>query len=259
MTEQNIARLKDLFYRVKQFYFGTSKKAIMNAGTDTGEASDYVAACKRALAEEFGQTDAARPIADDAEAMLSAACRYVLDALVDRNYRLAGDIAAVAVRLCGVYTFPFLSRKKFFETVLCPLRDKHEENFFAELETDFLSRPNAKLALSPCFSAKEKGARYYEEDTDKEMQEAHPVLYAAFAVCGMLLLLAAVVGFGLVAHLALSLSGAWIFLGYLGAFLFGIGLFSFLMAWIHQYMGHVATFVLWGVGALFMVLSLLLL
>ena len=74
----------------------------------------------------------------------------------------------------------------------------------------------------------------------------------------MLLFAGSVVGFGLFAGLALSLSSPWLILGYLGAAAFGVGLYSLLMSFVHQYMGHTITLLLSVSGALFMLFSLLL-
>jgi len=266
MTKENVLYLKDLFYRIKQFYFDTGKNAIVNMGTDVGETREYIAALKEAIASCFSAT--AKPeIARDADAMLLRACRLILDALAEKDYRLAGDLAAVATRLCGVYIFPCLARRKFWEKYMLPLREKHEAAFFEEEEQAFLAGKNTKLLLIPRFSARRDAARYYEEDSDSEMKEAHPVIYSLFAVVGMLLLVFIVAYYGITVFLGRKfgifqnegLSGAWAILGYVGAVLYGTGLFSFLVAWIHQYMGHIITFACLIGGYVMMVASLFLL
>ncbi len=256
MTESNLYILKDIFYRVKQFYFGTSDKTLSAASMTSGEASEYVAALKDAEAHLFSESDGSCPA--DADAMLLCATILIKDALKDKNFRMAGDIADTAVQLCGVYTFPFLSRKRFWEKHLLPLREKHEEAFFAEEESLFLAGADSKIRLRPVFHRPHHNSYYYEEDSDSEMAKAHPVLYLLFAALGILLFVGSIVGYGIWLS-ALSLSGAWCILGYFGAILFGISLFSLLMAWIRQYMGHILTFSALFIGLCAMLTSILLL
>ncbi len=256
MTEQNIYILKDLFYRVKQFYFGTSDKTLSAANMSSGEASEYIAALKEAEKDLFTENDGSCP--DDADTMLLCALRLIKEALTEKNFRLAGDIADAAVHLSGVYTFPYLSRKRFFDKHLTPLREKHEQAFFSEEEALFLSGENTKIRLRPVFRRPHHADYYYEEDSDSEMAKAHPILYTLFAVMGILLFVGSIAAYGILT-VALSLSGAWCILGYFGAILLGISLFSLLMAWIRQYMGHILTVSAFLIGLISITTSILLL
>ena len=256
MTEQNIYILKDIFYRVKQFYFGTSDKTLSAASVSSGEATEYIAALRDAEQSLFGESEAGMP--KDADAMLLRAVLLIKEAFLDKSFRLAGDLAEAAVHLCGVYTFPFLSRERFMDKHLIPLREKHEVCFFEEEEAAFLAERDLRVRLRPVFHRPKHDAYYYEEDSDGEMSAAHPVLYSAFAVLGILLFVGALVGYGLLTH-ALSLFGAWVILGYIGAAALGVSLFSLLMAWIRQYMGHALTLTLLTGGGLCILISLLLL
>ena len=253
MTEKRIYELKDLFFRIRQFYFGAGRDPLASIGVDKGETAEYVSALRRAE-DGFGEKEEGKPLASDADAMLLYTVSHIKDALLSKNYRLAGDLAELGARLCGVYVFPAITRKRFLQKYLLPLREKHGDELFAELLPSFLKEKNTRLALVPSFSTRMRGARYYEEDSDAEMLEAHPVLYALFAVFGMLLFIGAIVAYALL----LDGNGPLDILGFLGAAVFGVGLFSFPMAFIHQYMGHRMTFSLLGVGALFALLSVLL-
>jgi hypothetical protein len=261
MTEAQAYELKDLFYRIKQFYFGTSDKPLSAAAVSTGEATEYIAALREAekSIEAYEAESAQKRLLPDAPLMLLRACALIREALLDRNYRMAGDIAAASIRLIGVYTFPCLSRAKFWRKHILPLREKHEIAFFAEEEQAFLGGKNQRLVLSPSFAPRAQDAKYYDEDTDGEMLEAHPCLYVLFAVLGLCLLVGSLVGYGVLVGSVLALSGAWVILGYFGAAAFGISLFSLAMAWIHQYMGHRLTGALAVLGFLLMALSILLL
>lgn len=253
MTEKSLYELKDLFFRVRQFYYGAGRDTLVSAGVDKGETAEYIAALAAAEKTLFGENEK-NTLAPDADGMLLYTARTLASALKEKDYRLAGDLAEVGSRLCGVYVFPAISRKRFWKKQVLPLREKHSDALYAEQEEGFLKEKNTRLAFKPSFSSRMRGARYYDEDNDAEMLEAHPVLYALFAVFGMALFVGAI----LLYALFLGGNGAWDILGYLGAALFGVGLFSFSMAFIHQYMGHKLTLSLLFLGALFAALSVIL-
>lgn len=252
MTKEGLYRLKDLFFRIRQFYYGAGHDTIAGAGVDAGEAAEYVAALKDAERECFGGEDGIA--APDADAMLLYTVKEIRAAFAEKNYRLAGDLSSVGTRLCGVYGFPCLSRKRFWEKQVLPLREKHGDGFFSACEEEFLEGKNASLVLLPDFSGKRSAARYYDEDADAQMLEAHPVLYTLFAALGMLLFIGALLLYGFL----LRTGTAWDILGYLGAGIFGVGLFSLPMAFIHQYMGHALTFSCLLLGSVLVALAVML-
>ena len=51
----------------------------------------------------------------------------------------------------------------------------------------------------------------------------------------------------------------WLMLGCLGSFVFGVGLFNIVAAWLHQYLGHTVTAVCLSLGALMVAASCLIL
>jgi len=246
MTEKQALSLKDIFFRIKQFYYGVSDKPLSAANMSVGEASEYIALLKEAETTLFLPI-AGKTLASDADEMLSILCMEVRAALVDKNIRLAGDLAALGVRLIGVYTFPFMSRRDFVRKCLAPLREKHEISLFAEREADFLAGGHLPFRLSPSFAPRE--GRYYEDDADEALKLAHPILYGVFLLFGILLFAGSIIGFGVLAGVGLSLSSPWLILGYFGAAAFGAGLYSLLMAFAHQYMEHILTLLL-SVGGL---------
>ena len=256
MTEAVALDLKDLFSRVKQFYFGVSDKTLSAASVDVGETAEYIALFKKAESSWFSAEHHELPA--DADVMLKKACVLIREALIDKNYRMAGDLSAMGLHLVGVYLFPAIGRKRFFEQYLLPLREKHEICFFEEEEQMFLSAPNSRLLLRPSFDTKRKDGHYYEEDTDEALRVAHPVYYYTIAVLGMVLFLSCLVGYGLVMS-ALGLAGGWEIVGYLGAALCGISLFSLVASFVRQYMGHRLTLGLFLGGGVLIALSVLLL
>lgn len=255
MTERQSAELKDLFFRIKQFYFGVSDKPLSAANLTVGEASEYIASIKEAENTLF-LPEAGKQLSPDADEMLSALCREIRVALTEKNVRLAGDLSALGVRLLDVYTFPFMNRRRFFRLFVLPLREKHEIRLFEAQEASFLAQRELPLRLSPSFARRE--GRYYEDDADEALKIAHPVLYYLFVVLGVLLFCGTIAGFGVLAGVVLSLSSPALILGYLGAAAFGVGIYSLAMAFVRQYMGHTLTLLLSVLGAVLMALSLFL-
>ena len=257
MTEKQAAELKDLFFRIKQFYFGMSEKTASAASMTAGETVEYIAAVKAAEKTLFGgeadKSDILLPA--DAEITLLSVCTEIRLALGEKNIRLSGDLAALGIRLLGVYTFPYMGRARFVKKHLLPFREKHGEDFFVAWEADFLAGKNAIFRLRPVFSHSE--GHYYEDDADEALSVAHPWLYRAFLLLGLLVLFGSVIGYGALVG-ALSLSSGWLVVGYLGAAALGAGLVSLTLAWVQQYLGHLPTLLLLCGGALCVLLSVVL-
>ena len=255
MTETQALTLKDLFYRIKQFYYGAGDHPFSSAHRSAGDAAEYIAALKEAEAM-LTLPDTGRVLAADAERMLLYTAALTREALTEGNIRLAGDVSALGVKLVGVYVFPCIGRRRFWKKCVLPFREEHGAGYFAEQEADFLSRPSAALLLRPSFSRKE--GYYYDDDADEALKLSHPVVYALFVALGMFLFLGSIVGFGLVSRFGFSAGSPWLILGYLGAAAFGAGLYSLSMTFIRQYIGHLLTLLFSVGGALAMVLSLVL-
>lgn len=255
MTEKQALAFKDLFYRIKQFYYGASDHPFSSAHRTSGDAAEYIAALKE-MEESLSRSDAGRPLADDAARMFSETSRITREALAEGDIRLAGDVAALGVQLVGVYTFPCIKRQRFWKKCVLPFREKHGEGFFAEVEADFLSRRSATLWLRPAFSHGE--GYYYDDDADESLKLSHPVVYTLFVVMGVLLFLGSIAAFGLISGLGLGITSFWMILGYAGAAALGVGLYSFAMTFIRQYMGHLLTISLTVCGVLAMIFSFVL-
>ncbi|MBO5755275.1 MAG: hypothetical protein J6R89_04360 [Clostridia bacterium] len=257
MTEACMREVKDLFFRVKQFYYGSAERTEISLAVSVGEVADYVGALKAAstacLAEEKDKEK------DDAPHMLARMLDLVAEALQDRNYRLAGDLADVGIQLMGVYSFPYISRKRFVKTALLPLREKHGEELLLEEEKLLLSRPDGRVALRPSFRSPREEGHYVSEHADDSFRRAHPILYVAFMVLGALVFFGAVAGYTALTTAVFGLSGGFVLLGLLGSVLFGMGLFRLLMTFIRQYMGHGVTLFLLVTGGALMGISWLLL
>lgn len=85
---------------------------------------------------------------------------------------------------------------------------------------------------------------YFSPKADESFKRLHPVGYGILCAVGVTVLLLPMVlylVYTLVIHPA---PGEWtLLLGQAGTFLIGIGLFNIVAAWIHQYLGHLFTFV----------------
>lgn len=246
--------VKDLFCRIRQFYFGTSDRPLSAASVDTREAADYVAAIRTQLQQLSA-------FSGQAPELLSLCLSHTMAALKDKNYRMAGDLSDAGIRLCGVYFFPFLSREAFCRDVLLPLEEKHEFHFFENEEAAkaFRCDRDSTCHLTPYFGRQKSESHYLDGDMDAEFQQAHPVLYRLFLYLGLVLFVGCFVLYYLLSHTIFHKSGSLLLLGYVGTFGVGMGLFSLLMSFIRQYMGHVVTFLALGLGLLCAALPLLLL
>ncbi len=249
MEKRRLLAAKDVFCRIKQFYYGSREGLRVTAAEDVGKTADYLAALGT-LEEAFRDAEG-----ESARLVLSCADK-IREALKDKNFRLAGDLAHLGVRLCGVFDFPFFSRRRFYETVVLPLEDKHGIAFFEDEGREFLAGKDVKPLLHPTFAKKEPSLRYADADADGDFALAHPWLYRLFTVLGLLLLALPIL---LYAVLTRELSGAAKILGFFGAAALGVSLDSLLLAFVRQYMGHIATALLAALGAALVGISLLLL
>lgn len=260
MREATVQNVKDLFFRVKQFYYGSAERTEVSLAVSAGEVTEYVTALKQAA--DACEAESALPQAkheEDAPHMLARVCLLIVDALTERDYRLAGDLSEMGIRLVGVYGFPYLGRARFVKKVLAPLREKYALSLWEEEEKAFLSLPDAAFVLRPSFRAPREEGYYVNEDADDSLKAAHPILYFLFVLFGAVLFFGSMIGYAAVTALALSLSGGFVLLGLLGSALLGVGLFSLLMAFAGQYFGHKPTFALLIGGALLMAISWVLL
>lgn len=257
MTERCMRDVKESFFRVKQFYYGSAERTEVSLSVSVGEVADYVSELRAVLAACLAEQSPDDK--DDAPHMLARVAALVADALTERDYRLAGDLADAGIRLTEVYAFPYLSRKRFVTKVLTPLREKHGVELLAEEERDFLSRPDEKVLLRPSFRTAREEGHYVTAHADDSLRVAHPVLYFVFLFLGALAFFGVIVGYSVLTTGTFGLSGGFVLLGLLGSSLFGIGVFSLLMTFVRQYMGHAATLALLAVGGALMTLSWLLL
>ena len=102
--------------------------------------------------------------------------------------------------------------------------------------------------------------KYFSAASDVSFKYLHPIGYRILCGIGIVALLLPMVIY-LVYTLAIKPApNEWtLLLGQAGAFIIGIGLFNIVAAWIHQYLGHLLTFICIFGGGMLTAISLFLL
>ncbi len=116
--------------------------------------------------------------------------------------------------------------------------------------------------IKPKFNKKipEKAIAFFLPSSDDTFRAKHPKAYNALVVLGIvalgLPLFAYVIG---ISFLTQGRESGWLIVGFIGAFLIGIGLFNIVAAWIGQYLGHFVTAACFILGALMIGFTVLML
>ena len=122
--------------------------------------------------------------------------------------------------------------------------------------------PEQKNPIKPVFnrSMPKHAASYFSRDSDIRFQLEHPKAYPLLQFIGGAALLLPMLSFIVVTQFIwLAPNSPWLMLGCLGSFVFGIGLFNIVAAWLRQYLGHTVTAVCLTLGALMTAASCLIL
>ena len=103
-----------------------------------------------------------------------------------------------------------------------------------------------------------KGASsYFLATSDDEFKRKHPTGYVFLVMLGLAALMLPIVLY-LVFVIPLDINSPWLMLGWVGAFVIGIGLFNFVAIIIKQYLGHLVSILSFGIGSVLIWLSLVL-
>ena len=139
-----------------------------------------------------------------------------------------------------------------FRKEIKAFREKYGTSYF----------PDIHHKIFPSFPRKApaNAIRFFHPGSDEDFRKLHPRGYWALVVCGLTALMLPVIVF-LVYVLAINPApNRWtILIGWIGAFIFGVGLFNIVAAWIHQYLGHKVTVACLLIGAALIALGLFLL
>ena len=101
-----------------------------------------------------------------------------------------------------------------------------------------------------------KGASsYFSVRSDYEFKRKHPIGYVFLVMLGLVALMLPVVLY-LIFVIPLEINSPWLMLGWVGAFVIGIGLFNFVAIIIKQYLGHLVSILSFAIGSILVLLSL---
>ena len=103
-----------------------------------------------------------------------------------------------------------------------------------------------------------KGASsYFSRSSDDEFKAKYPVGYKFLEVLGAVALLLPVFLYVMIVGILVGDDNPWILLGWLGAFIVGIGFFNLVAIIIDQYLGHLVTIIAFALGSLLVWVSLM--
>lgn len=116
--------------------------------------------------------------------------------------------------------------------------------------------------ITPEFNKKmpKDNLEYFDVASDYLFKQQHPIAYGILVFLGISALIVPIVTY-LVFVIAVfpAPNSPLILLGFVGAFIFGIGLFNIIAAWIHQYLGHLVTILSFLIGIVLIIISCVLL
>ena len=114
--------------------------------------------------------------------------------------------------------------------------------------------------IKPTFNKKfpKDAYKYFSIEYDYEFMEQHPIGYRILVCIGIFASMLPVISY-LVFVLAIfpAPNNPWLILGFVGAFIIGIGLFNIVAAYINQYLGHMVTFLCFLGGTISIIASCL--
>jgi hypothetical protein len=98
---------------------------------------------------------------------------------------------------------------------------------------------------------------YFYMGSDRAFQKVHPYAYGFLVFVAILALLGPVAGWIIYSQVINPApNSAWLILGWLGAFIIGIGLFNFVAAILKQYLGHWLSIACFVLGALLILIGI---
>lgn len=98
-------------------------------------------------------------------------------------------------------------------------------------------------------------AAFFSMDSDADFKRRHPVGYGFFVMLGIVALLLPCFIYSI--YISINPTGnGWLILGWVGAFIVGIGLFNFVAIIIKQYLGHLVSILSFLIGGMMVAVSL---
>ena len=99
-------------------------------------------------------------------------------------------------------------------------------------------------------------AAFFSMGSDADFKRAHPIGYGFLVALGITALLTPFLAYALYTGIALSAASGWLILGWVGAFIIGIGLYNFVALIIKQYLGHWVSILCFLIGGILVAVSL---
>lgn len=96
---------------------------------------------------------------------------------------------------------------------------------------------------------------YFSAASDYEFKEKHPIGYDFLVLLGIVALMLPVILY-LVFVIPYDINSAWMMLGWVGAFIVGIGFFNFVAIIIKQHLGHLVSILSFVIGGVLIWISL---
>ena len=101
-----------------------------------------------------------------------------------------------------------------------------------------------------------KGAhKYFSAASDYDFKSRHPIGYNFLVMLGIVALMLPVVVY-FIFVLPYDINSPWLMLGFVGGFVFGIGLFNLVAIIIKQYLGHLVSILSFIIGSILIWISL---
>ena len=101
-----------------------------------------------------------------------------------------------------------------------------------------------------------KGSKnYFKASSDEAFRKKHPVGYYFLVMLALVALLLPATLFSIAFGKAYGWENAWIMLGWIGGFIFGIGLFNYVAIIIKQFLGHWVSLISFLIGSVLMLAS----
>ena len=114
--------------------------------------------------------------------------------------------------------------------------------------------------IRPVFSKKmpPNAREFFDSRSDEDFKREHPVAYPILVAVGILVLVLPYFALALTWQFALGrdlFNTVWAAVAFAGGFVFGIGLFNLIAAFLNQYLGHMVTVACLAVGACVMAVA----
>ena len=120
-----------------------------------------------------------------------------------------------------------------FDKEIMTFRKKYRKNYFPDFE-----KPKPKFQNK----APKSKWEFFSKESDESFKRLHPIGYYILCAVGITAFMLPVFAFvAYIEYINPAENDGWSFVGFVGAFTVGVGLFNIVAAWIHQYLGHFLT------------------